>query len=78
MTTTELKKRLLKKIDTIDNDLILEEMLRLAGVEEDLETIYHLTDKQIESVKEAQQEYERGECISGEEADKIIREWLER
>ena len=78
MTTTELKKRLIKKIDAIDNDLILEEMLRWVGAEGDDEDIYHFTDEQLKAVEEAQQQYERGEYISGEEADKMIREWLER
>jgi hypothetical protein len=78
MTRVELKKKLKNRIDAIENDLLLEEMLRLAGLNDCENDIYHLSDEQLNAVEEAEQQFGRGEFISGEEADKMIREWLEK
>jgi flagellar motor component MotA len=78
MTTTELKKRLIRKIDKIEDDFILEEILRLVDEEEDNKEIYHLSEEQLKAVEEAEEEYRNGDFISGEEADRIIKEWLNK
>ncbi len=78
MTRVDLKKKLKRRIDSIEDDSLLEEMRRLAGMEDESDKIYHLSDEQLKAVEEAELEYERGEFISGEEADKMIREWLEK
>lgn len=78
MTRVELKKKLINKIGSIENDALLEEMLRIAGGESVGEDVYSFTKQELKAVEEAEKEYERGEYISGEDADKIIREWLEK
>ena len=78
MTKVDLKKKLKRRIDSIEDELLLEEMLRLAGKEDEVDEVYHLSDEQIKAVEEAELDYRGGEFISGEEADKMIREWLEK
>ena len=78
MTKVEIKKKLIHRIDSIEDALLLEELLRLAGEEDETDEIYKLSEMQLEAVEEAELEYDRGEFISGEEADKMIREWLEK
>lgn len=78
MTQVELKKKLINKIHSLDNQLILEEICRIVGIPIEGEDIYYFTEEELRAVEEAEQEYDRGEFISGEEADKIIREWLEK
>jgi hypothetical protein len=75
MTTTELKKKLIRKIYKLDDDLLLEEMSRMVGIESD-EEIYHLSEKQLREVEEARQQYLRGEYVSNEGLEKEIEEWL--
>ncbi len=75
MTTTELKKKLIRKIYTLDDQKILEEVSKLIGVEDD-EEIYHLSEEQLSAVREAKQQYLRGEYISNEQLEKEIEEWL--
>jgi len=78
MTTAELKKRLIRRIDRIEDDFILEEILRLVEGEKDNKEIYHLSEEQLKAVEEAEEEYRNGDFISGEEADRIIKEWLNK
>ena len=79
MTKIELKRKLKHRIDSIEDDMLLEEIFRLTGMEEDEdEEVFHFSDEQLKAVEEAELEYNRGDFISGEEADKIIREWLEK
>ena len=62
----------------MDNQLLLEEICRIVGIKIEGEDVYHFSEEELKAVEEAEQEYKRGEFISGEEADKIIREWLEK
>ena len=78
MTKLDLKRKLKSKIDSIDNKLLLEEMMRLADMEDDSDELFELSAEQLQAVREAEQEYEQGKFVSGEEADKMIREWIEK
>ncbi len=53
MTSIELKKRLIGKINQTQNNEILEEMYRLI-VNEETDNIYELSDEQRKAVEEAQ------------------------
>lgn len=76
MTALELKKRLIKKINQTHNNEILEEMFRLITNEETDESIYELSDAQINAIEEAQLQFKNGQFISDEQADNEIEEWL--
>lgn len=76
MTALELKKRLIKKINQTHNNEILEEMFRLIANEETDESIYELSEAQINAIEEAQLQFKNGQFISDEQADNEIEEWL--
>lgn len=78
MTTTELKKKLISEINSIDNEMLLEEMLRLAGASEEEESIYHLSDLQLDAVKESQAQFKKGDYLTESEANNEIDEWLDK
>lgn len=78
MTTTELKKKLISEINSIDNEMLLEEMLRLAGASEEEESIYHLSDLQLDAVKESQAQFKKGDYLTDSEANNEIDEWLDK
>jgi hypothetical protein len=76
MSSAELKKRLIDKIQKTDNENLLEEAFRLLQLEsEDIE-IYKLSDEQKSAVNEAREQIKRGEFLTDDEADKDIDEWL--
>jgi hypothetical protein len=76
MTVKELKKRLIGKINQIENNELLEEMYRLIENEETDISIYELSDEQLKAVEEGQLQYRNGQFLTEEKADKDINEWL--
>ena len=76
MTTVELKKKLIRKINTLENSMLLEEMSRLAGIEDDETSIYFLSEEQKNAVEQAQTQYLKGEFLTNKEVNKEIDEWL--
>ena len=76
MSTAELKKRLIDKIEQTDNIKLLEDAYRLLALETmDIE-IYKLSDDQKIAVKEAREEYKAGKYLTDEQVNKEIDEWL--
>jgi len=88
MTISELKLALIKKIIEI-NDVAYLTMLDDALIHEltkvkEPETVYNKNEKlhefsewQQKKIQKAVEQYEKGECISDEEADKEILKWIE-
>jgi len=78
MSTTELRKRLIDKIQKTKDERILEEAYRLLELEtEDIE-IYRLNDDQKKAISEARQQIKNGQFLTEEQADKEIDEWLNK
>jgi hypothetical protein len=78
MSTIELRKRLIDKIQKTDNKNILQEAYRLLELEaEDIE-VYKLSDDQKRVVNEARQEIKDGKFLTDNQADKEIDEWLSK
>ncbi|GEM_PF-3128343 len=46
MTKVELKKKIKKRINAIDDNLLLKELLRIVGTEEDNDEAYHFSKEQ--------------------------------
>jgi tRNA A22 N-methylase len=78
MSTVELRKRLIDKIQTTKDERILEEAYRLLEIEtEDIE-IYKLNDDQKRAISEARQQIKNGQFLTDEQANKEIDEWLNK
>jgi hypothetical protein len=75
MTTIELKKKLIKQINKIEDELLLQEMSRLIDIQENESDIYYFTKEERDAVEEARKQYARGEYLSNEEANKLFDEW---
>ena len=76
MSTIELRKRLIDKIQNTDNENLLEEAYRLLNLEtEDIE-VYRLSDDQRKAIHEAKQQIKNGQFLTDEQASKEIDEWL--
>jgi hypothetical protein len=78
MSTTELRKRLIDKIQKTDNENLLQEAYRLLELEtKDIE-IYKLSDDQRRAIAEARQQIKAGQFLTNDQADKEIDEWLNK
>ena len=78
MSTIELRKRLIDKIQKTDNETLLEEAYRLLELETENIEVYKLTDDQRTAVNEARQQIKDGKFLTDEQANKEIDGWLSK
>ena len=76
MSTLELRKRLIDKIQKTDNVSLLREAYRLLEIEEEDLELYKLTEEHRSMVNEARQEIKNGKFLPDDEANNAIDEWL--
>lgn len=78
MSTLELRKRLIDKIQKTENEDLLREAYRLLELEtEDIE-IYKLSDDQRKAVLEGRQQIRNGQFLTDDQANNEIDEWLNK
>ena len=78
MSTIELRKRLIDKIQKTDNENLLEEAYRLLELKtQDIE-VYKLTDEQRKAVNQTRQQIKDGQFLTDEQANNEIDEWLRK
>jgi predicted transcriptional regulator len=78
MTTFELKKRIIDRIQQIENEDLLKETSRLIELEmEDIESPYELSREMIDAVEEAQEQIKKSEFLDHKDANKEIDKWLD-
>lgn len=78
MTTLELKKKLIKRINNLEDKLLLEEISRLIEVEYNESGIYCFTEDESRAIEEARESYTKGDFLSNEEANNEVDEWLNK
>jgi len=78
MSIPELKLEIIKKVISISDGLILEEIIRLINQESALANTYQLTDEEQVALKEGLQDVEDGNLYSSESAEKMLEEWLKK
>jgi hypothetical protein len=78
MTTLELKNRAIGKINQINDDELLTEVIKLLDNSFDDSEIYQLSDKHKIAIEEAKFQISNGEILTDEQANKEINEWLNK
>lgn len=78
MSTVELRKRLIDKIQKTENKNLLEEASRLLDLETDNIDIYKLTEDQRKVVHEARKQIDQGQFLTDEQSNKETDEWLNK
>ena len=78
MSTIELRKLLIEKIQETDDDRLLEEAYRLLEADIKESDIYILSKQQKEAINEARQQIDQGQYLTDDESNREIDEWLEK
>ena len=78
MHTLELKKQLIDKIESTNDDILLEEIYRILDMGEDNLELYKLSSHQKAAIDEGLEDVKQGNVISHEDAKKEIDEWLSK
>ena len=76
MSTTELRKLLIEKIQLTDDNKLLEEASRLLDVEIEEPDVYILNNKQKQAIEEGRKQIINGDYLTDEQSNKEIDEWL--
>ena len=79
MSTIELRKLLIEKIQVTEDDKLLEEAYRLLEVDiEESADVYVLNDQQKEAIDQAKKQIKEGQFLTDEESNRQIDEWLNK
>jgi predicted transcriptional regulator len=78
MSVTELQQKLIDKISTTNDVDLLEDIYSFIGIDEEVEKFYTLSDKQISSIEQSQQQIKDGNYFTNDDVNKEIDEWLEK
>jgi hypothetical protein len=76
MNVQDLKKQLVEKIQKTNDNLVLEEILRLLEIESESMGAYTLGEDQVQVINEAQEQIKQGKFLSNDDANTEINQWL--
>ncbi len=71
-TETELKEKLIEKINSTDDVELLQELLSVIDFESRSEDVYTLSPEELAAVKDGIAQIDNGQFFSNEEANRII------
>ena len=77
MSTAELKSELIKNITSTEDLMVLNQIKQIFELDYLEKDVRIFTTEQQKRIDIAMKQYENGECISDEEAEKEIQAWLE-
>ena len=78
MTTNELKHKVIDKINELNDDSILKDLIRLIEDSTDDNEIYRLSDNHKKAINTAIDQIEKGDYLTNEQSNKEIDEWLKK
>jgi hypothetical protein len=78
MTTKELRNKVIRKINQVDDEEILNEIYRLLEDSIEDDEIFQLSENHVIAIEEAKKQIDQGESMTNEQANLEIGEWLNR
>jgi predicted transcriptional regulator len=78
MSTTELRKRLVERIQSTSDETVLEEIYRILEVSSEEENPIVLSGEQKAKIEEGLKDIEEGRYLTNDQANKEIEEWLKK
>lgn len=76
MSTAELKKQIIEKLNAINDENMLNDIYKLMLMESEMVTVYQLTNDEKEAVEIAFQDIDAGKTYSSAEANELLKKWL--
>ena len=78
MGASELRKKIIEQIESIQSEEILREIYQLLRTESDIEQSYKLTMHEREGILAGLKDIEQGRTFTSEQAKEEVRKWLEK
>ena len=77
MNASEIKKKLVAKINASDNKELLEEFYHFLNLDNEAQETYTLSKEQLAAIEEARNQIKNGEYLTNEQANGEIDKWLD-
>lgn len=78
MSTIELKKKVISRLQKTGDSALLEEVYRLINLDERNLDVYKVSALQKQAILKGRKEIENGKILTDEEANKQADEWLRK
>ena len=78
MSAIELRKRIIEKLSSIEDELILKEIYDIIKIESEIDTVYKLSPEEKIAVDAGLKDIQDGKIVSSEKANALIKEWLNK
>lgn len=72
MNTTEIKSRIINKINSISNQEVLEEIYKIVDIETEIDSVYKLSVDERKADDEGMKDIENGNVYTSEEANILL------
>lgn len=78
MSAIELRKRIIEKLSSIEDEIILKEIYDIIKIESEIDTVYKLSPDEKIAVDAGLKDIRDGKIVSSERANALIKEWLKK
>jgi hypothetical protein len=78
MSAIELRKRIMEKISSIEDEILLKEIYDIIRIESEIEAVYKLTPEEKIAIDAGLKDVRDGKIVSSERANALIKEWLKK
>jgi hypothetical protein len=76
MTKTALKKKIIKTIENLDNETMLNDVMKLLDLYSDMNDIVQLSNEQKKALNKSMDDVKKGKVHSHHQLNKDIDKWL--
>ena len=78
MSVIELRKRIIEKLSSIEDEVILKEIYDIIKIESGIDLVYKLTEEEKKAIDTGLKDLEDGKIVSSEKASDLIKGWLKK
>ena len=78
MSVIELRKRIIEKLSSIEDEVILREIYDIIKIESGIDLVYRLTEEEKKAIDAGLKDIQDGKIVSSEKANDLIRGWLKK
>lgn len=73
-----VKEKIINKVNSIQDPALLEELLKAAELEHEIELLQDLNSQEKEAIDKGIEDAEAGNLHSNEDASQLVKEWLKK
>lgn len=78
MSAIELRKRIIEKLSSIEDEIILKEIYDIIKIESEIDAVYKLSPDEKIAVDAGLKDIRDGKIVSSERANALIKDWLKK